>query len=314
MYALKFNDQGIMLVDSLVLSSEAWFVGCAINKKDWTRGFEETQDSLREEAKSLLSGVVNAADLSHLTNHIRQTLGLDEFFADEPRKHRFRSAPIDPNKPEQEDDPLNSFLLSDLADTADALTRGETSEPLARYLSHHDTTQRLHLDKPEADMALIDRLAPLALCDRLLACRKASGVGALPTIGSQQSAPKPQQQYRHNGRQRPARYREDHPTPRPNRGGGDTTSRLIGLVEQGLGRLHPGWSRIRQRWQTRALCLSTQPSPDGYMATLREKAAETALLRREMSSLRTSANAHKKEAETLRGMFEGLTPQTKTSI
>ncbi|MDI3398027.1 hypothetical protein QLG12_07420 [Pseudomonas sp. V88_4] len=160
MYALKFNDQGIMLVDSLVLSSEAWFVGCAINKKDWTRGFEETQDSLREEAKSLLSGVVNAADLPHLTNHIRQTLGLDEFFADEPRKHRFRSAPIDPNKPEQEDDPLNSFLLSDLADTADALTRGETSEPLARYLSHHDTTQRLHLDKPEADMALIDRLAP----------------------------------------------------------------------------------------------------------------------------------------------------------
>ncbi|POA40740.1 hypothetical protein [Pseudomonas sp. GW456-12-1-14-TSB6] len=53
---------------------------------------------------------------------------------------------------------------------------------------------------------------------------------------------------------------------------------------------------------------------DGYMATLREKAAETALLRREMSSLRTSANAHKKQAATLRGMLEGLTPQTKTSI
>jgi len=160
LYALKFNDQGMMLVDSLVLSSEAWFVGCAINKKDWTRGFEETQDSLREQAKSLLSGVVHAADLSRLTDYIRQTLGLDEFFADESRGHRFRSAPINPNKPEQEDDPLNSFLLSDLADMADALARGETSEPLARYLSHHDTTQRLHLDKPEADLALIDRLAP----------------------------------------------------------------------------------------------------------------------------------------------------------
>jgi hypothetical protein len=160
LYALKFNDQGMMLVDSLVLSSEAWFVGCAINKKDWTRGFEETQDSLREQAKSLLSGMVHAADLSRLTDYIRQTLGLDEFFADESRGHRFRSAPINPNKPEQEDDPLNSFLLSDLADMADALARGETSEPLARYLSHHDTTQRLHLDKPEADLALIDRLAP----------------------------------------------------------------------------------------------------------------------------------------------------------
>lgn len=40
LYALKFNDQGFMLVDSLVLSSEAWFVGCAINHRDWTRGFE----------------------------------------------------------------------------------------------------------------------------------------------------------------------------------------------------------------------------------------------------------------------------------
>lgn len=98
LYALKFNDQGMMVVDSLVLSSEAWFVGCAINKKDWTRGFEETQDSLREQAKSLLSGVVHAADLSRLTSYIRQTLGLDKFFADESRKHRFRSAPINPNK------------------------------------------------------------------------------------------------------------------------------------------------------------------------------------------------------------------------
>ena len=53
---------------------------------------------------------------------------------------------------------------------------------------------------------------------------------------------------------------------------------------------------------------------DGYMATLREKAAENANLRREMIRLRTSANVHKKEAETLRGMLEGLTPQTKTSI
>lgn len=54
LYALKFNDQGMMLVDSLMLSSEAWFVGCAINNRDWTHGFEETQDSLREQSRSLL--------------------------------------------------------------------------------------------------------------------------------------------------------------------------------------------------------------------------------------------------------------------
>jgi uncharacterized coiled-coil DUF342 family protein len=51
---------------------------------------------------------------------------------------------------------------------------------------------------------------------------------------------------------------------------------------------------------------------DWYMATLREKAAETANLRREISSLRTSANAHKKESETLRGMLAGLTPHSKS--
>ncbi|NWD74520.1 DNA helicase [Pseudomonas gingeri] len=160
LYALKFNDQGMMLVDSLVLSSEAWFVGCAINQKDWTRGFDETQDFLRGQAKTLLGGVVQAADLARLTHYIRQALGLEEFFGDQPREHRFRSAPINPNKPEPEDDPLNSFLLSDLADMADALGRGETSEPLARYLSHHDSSQRLHLDQSNADLALIDRLAP----------------------------------------------------------------------------------------------------------------------------------------------------------
>ncbi|WP_248805417.1 DEAD/DEAH box helicase [Pseudomonas sp. MWU13-2100] len=160
LYALKFNDQGMMLVDSLVLSSEAWFVGCAINQKDWTRGFDETQDLLRGQAKSLLGGVVQAADLARLTDYIRQTLGLEAFFGDQPREHRFRSAPINPSKPEQEDDPLNSFLLSDLADVADALGRGETSAPLARYLSHHDSSLRLHLDQSNADLALIDRLAP----------------------------------------------------------------------------------------------------------------------------------------------------------
>ncbi|MFJ2279528.1 AAA domain-containing protein [Pseudomonas sp. NPDC087803] len=164
LYALKFNDQGMMLVDSLVLSSEAWFLGCAINNRDWTRGFEETQDRLREHSRSLLGGVVQAVDLAYLTDSIRKTLGLEEFFGDVQRSHRFRSAPINPNKSEQEDDPLNSFLLSDLADMADALSRGETSVPLAQYLRHHDSTQRLHLDKCETDLALINRLAPSNYC------------------------------------------------------------------------------------------------------------------------------------------------------
>jgi hypothetical protein len=160
LFALKFNDQGVMIADSLVLSSEAWFAGCAINGKDWTRGFDEAQESLREQAKSLLGGVVLAADLARMTVCVRQAVGLDALFGDVARAHRFRSAPVNPDKAEQEDDPLNSFLLGDLADVADALAQGKTSAPLAHYLSLHDASHRLHLDQPEADLALIERLAP----------------------------------------------------------------------------------------------------------------------------------------------------------
>lgn len=51
---------------------------------------------------------------------------------------------------------------------------------------------------------------------------------------------------------------------------------------------------------------------DEAMATLREKAAETAKIRRKTYDLRTSEKAYKKEAEKLREILEGLTPQTKT--
>ncbi|WP_263260593.1 AAA domain-containing protein [Pseudomonas sp. RIT-PI-S] len=160
LFALKFNNDGMMVADSLALSSEAWFVGKAIQGMDWTHGFDETQQFLREQANSLLGSVVQAADLALMTGYVRKELGLDAFFAEAPRLHRFRSAPINPNKPEQEDDPLNSFLLGDLAAVAEALERGETSVPLARYLSQHDASHRLHLDQADADLAVIDRLSP----------------------------------------------------------------------------------------------------------------------------------------------------------
>lgn len=161
LYALKFSSDGVMIADSLVLSSEAWFVGCAINGEDWTRGFEDAQDRAREQANMLLGGVVTAQRLEQMTDYVRQSLGLEAFFgALSLRRHRFRSAPVDPKKPEQEDDPLNSFLLSDLADVADALARGEISQPLAQYLQQHDASRRLHLDAPHASLPLIERLSP----------------------------------------------------------------------------------------------------------------------------------------------------------
>ncbi|KAE9642331.1 hypothetical protein EJA70_18975 [Pseudomonas sp. PB103] len=45
---------------------------------------------------------------------------------------------------------------------------------------------------------------------------------------------------------------------------------------------------------------------DEAMSTLREKAAETAKIRRQMCDLRTSANAYKKEIETLRKMLKSF--------
>jgi hypothetical protein len=39
LFALKFTAEGLMVQDSLVLSSEAWFLGRALTGQDWTRGF-----------------------------------------------------------------------------------------------------------------------------------------------------------------------------------------------------------------------------------------------------------------------------------
>lgn len=160
LYALKFTDQGVMVMDSLVLSSEAWFLGHALAGNDWTHGFEGTQEEARQYAKSLLGDGVTADGIAQLTQYIRESLGLDAFFGEQPRQHRFRSAPINPDKPVQEDDPLNSFLLSDLTDVASALERGETSVALDLYLQRHAPEQRLHIDDDNASLPLLDRLSP----------------------------------------------------------------------------------------------------------------------------------------------------------
>ncbi|WP_085637846.1 MULTISPECIES: hypothetical protein [unclassified Pseudomonas] len=51
---------------------------------------------------------------------------------------------------------------------------------------------------------------------------------------------------------------------------------------------------------------------DEAMATLREKAAETAKIRRKMHDMRGSENAYKREADSLRGILAGLSPPSKT--
>ncbi|MBB6592705.1 DNA helicase [Ralstonia solanacearum] len=161
LFAVKFTADGLMVDDSLVLSSEAWFLGRALAGKDWTRGFEADQMGLREQIKSLMGGKVSAAVLRGLTEYIRHFLGVEGFFGEmDERRLRFRSTPIQPDRRDKEDDPLNSFLLSDLADVADGLRRGVTSAPLDLYLRKHDPESRLHLDDDWASLPLIEQLMP----------------------------------------------------------------------------------------------------------------------------------------------------------
>ena len=53
---------------------------------------------------------------------------------------------------------------------------------------------------------------------------------------------------------------------------------------------------------------------DETMANLRERSGESAKLRKEIYELDISARGHQREANRLRKILEGLTPQTETII
>lgn len=161
LFAAKFTTAGQFVDDSFVLSSEAWFLGRVLGGKDWTSGFEDDQRAIGDRTKELLEGQVSGERLRELTCWILQYIGVAGFFGDlDSQVFRFRSQPINPNKPESEDDPLNSFLLDDLAAVACCISNGEKSEPLDHYLRQHDTLMRLHVDDSRASLPLIGRLMP----------------------------------------------------------------------------------------------------------------------------------------------------------
>src|SRR6185312_12924339 len=128
---------------------------------DWTRGFEEARRALGDDVKARMAGQVSGAALRELTQWIVQSLGVAAFFGNvDNHRLRFRSQPVRPDKTEPEDDPLNSFLLADLADVADQIGKGVKSRPLDQYLHRHDPQSRLHMDDDHASLQLIDRLMP----------------------------------------------------------------------------------------------------------------------------------------------------------
>lgn len=161
LFAAKFTMTGQFVDDSFVLSSEAWFLGRVLTGKDWTRGFEEDQTAIGDHVKVLFEGQVSSGALCELTHWILQYIGVAGFFGDmDGHVFRFRSQPVNPNKPESEDDPLNSFLLDDLANVADSIIKGGKSNPLDQYLYRHDARLRLQIDDDRESLPLIDRLMP----------------------------------------------------------------------------------------------------------------------------------------------------------
>lgn len=166
LFAAKFTMAGQLVENSFVLSSEAWFLGRALARQDWTHGFEDDQRAAAEQAQTRLQGQVSGDALRDLTQWVLQFLGVADFFPiDGHPPLRFRSQPVKLNKPVSEDDPLNSFLLEDLGVVADGIRKGVTSEALNQYLLRQDPRPRLHIDADVASQSLIERLMPQAYAD-----------------------------------------------------------------------------------------------------------------------------------------------------
>ncbi|WP_426158129.1 AAA domain-containing protein [Pseudomonas sp. TSRC2-2] len=160
LYALKLTHAGVMVADSLVLSTAAWLLARVRAGEDWSRSFDETQDRVRAVATEHLAGVVTSDKIVRLTNWIITYLGLRDFFAEQQSFHRFRSKPIKPTQVENDDDPLNSFILDDLAKVADNLERSNSSAPLNAYLTAHTGGGRMDVSDDRFSRDVLDELAP----------------------------------------------------------------------------------------------------------------------------------------------------------
>ncbi|EPA99500.1 ATP-binding protein [Pseudomonas sp. G5(2012)] len=160
LYSLKLTHSGVMVADSLVLSSAAWLLARVRAGKDWARSFDEAQDKVRAKATEELAGVVTSDKIVRLTRWIINYYGLHGFFAELESFHRFRSKPIKPTEVENDDDPLNSLILDDLAKIADNLECSNSSAPLNAYLTPHTGSGRIDVSDARFSRDLLDELAP----------------------------------------------------------------------------------------------------------------------------------------------------------
>lgn len=161
-FALQCDMSGRYVLDSLVLSSEAWFLGRIRTGQDYSDWPSTLQKEAESAAQRLLQAPVTADALRELSKEIIEKLELGPFFeelAPEPT-FRFRSQPVRIRKLEREETPLNSFLLDDLSHVAEQLSQGVCSAPLAQYLKQHAPASHLDIDGSSSTACLKELLSP----------------------------------------------------------------------------------------------------------------------------------------------------------
>lgn len=160
LYSVKFNHQGKLVDDSLVLSSAAWMLGCVLTGRSFLTGFDDAQRRVIHIAVEELSGTVDSVVIERLTGRIAEELGLSGFFADVQNSYVCLSSVVKPGSSETEDDPLNSFILEDLSNISTALSRGESSPALNAYLQKYSGAGRLSISDDRNSEELIKLMAP----------------------------------------------------------------------------------------------------------------------------------------------------------
>ncbi|HEK3716946.1 TPA: AAA domain-containing protein [Pseudomonas aeruginosa] len=161
LYSLRFSDRGEFIPDSFVLSSAAWFAGrIGRTADDWLTGFDEAQSEAAKIAAEVLEGPVTSDVLEQLTEKLLEMIDLEAFFKPLPKRYVCNSVLKKASGTEPADDPLNSFILGDLAHVARSVASGTTSVALDEYLSIHDPANRTDLSKDSSSADQRYLLAP----------------------------------------------------------------------------------------------------------------------------------------------------------
>ncbi|MBO4161708.1 ATP-binding domain-containing protein [Micromonospora sp. MMS20-R2-23] len=182
--ALTVDEQGHVLLDSLVLSSCAWATGRLVRDRrargDWLARFESATEGLHESLQELVTvtsdGTENCApqmaprvvDHGLLADCLHLALGVAGIGAALPCTDiRIKSQLVARRNPDSAAGHafLNSFIMYDLERVAEKVAKGEVGVALRDYL------------RPEADLATAGRVD---VCDRVDAVLAATAPGVVP--------------------------------------------------------------------------------------------------------------------------------------